>query len=264
MIYRIFNPCPQLHDIVDMYWYTKLVLNESILQDYPTPVMQGLTFNFSKLAEHHSDGTKTVTLYKEAYLFGQPVYPRIVQTHTSGIDILGVKFKPLGIAKVTGVNMEQFADRIIAAEDIWGTAVDSLCDEMQAADETEKAIAALERFLIQQSEKIKLHYRVDSVNAALSLLGNHPGTVTIKTLEDQTNTTKKTLERAFLTYLGMGPKLYSRILRFNAAMQALQQGRHADIGKLGLELGYYDGAHFSSEFKRFSGKSPTAFIKNGK
>ena len=262
MIYRIFNPCPQLCDIVDMYWYTKLVLNESVQQDYPTPVMQGLTFNFSKLAEHHSDGSKTVTLYKEAYLFGQPVYPRVVQTHTSGIDILGVKFKPLGIARVTGINMEQLADRIIAAEDIWGAAVGSLCDEMQAAGDTEHAIAVLERFLVRQSVKTSLHYRVDNVDAALSLLECHAGAISVKDLEDRTNTSRKTLERAFLTYLGMGPKLYSRIVRFNTAMQALQQGRHTDIGRLGLELGYYDASHFSSEFKRFAGKSPTYFIKN--
>lgn len=262
MIYRIFKPVIFLSDVVEHYWYAKVELTESVIQHYTTPLLQGLTFNFKKQPEQHAYSGKILQLDKQAYLFGQSVCPRIVTTNEQGIDILGVKFKPLGISRITGINMECIADRIIAAEDIWGNELELLCDEMQSAPSLEETLAVLEKFLLQKYRSTSLHYRVSHAQNAVSLITNSNGKLHIKVLQDQTNTSRKTLERAFTHYLGVAPKLYSRIVRFNAVKEIMDTKDVSDnLTSLALDFGFYDSSHFAAEFKYFSGFTPVSYLK---
>jgi AraC-like DNA-binding protein len=262
MIYRIFHPIPILSDVVEHYWYSKVELNGSLVQHYATPLLQGLTFNFRKLKEQHTYNGKLYELDKQAYIFGQSVSSRMVSTHESGIDILGVKFKPLGISKVTGINMEHLADQIIAAEDIWGNEIELLCDSMQSAVTLEQTLSVLEDFLIDKYLHTNLHYRVDSAKHAVQLINQSKGNISIKTLQEETNISRKTLERSFIHYLGIQPKLYTRIVRFNAVKELLDNTNRTNITPLALDCGFYDSSHFISEFKAFAGVTPTAYLKN--
>ena len=74
----------------------------------------------------------------------------MVSTQEKGIDIIDVKFKPLGISKITGINMEHLADQIVAVEDIWGDEIELLCDSMQSAVTLQQTMAVLEDFLIDK------------------------------------------------------------------------------------------------------------------
>lgn len=264
MIYNVFCPNPILEDIVEHYWFAKVSLNQSAIQHYPTPLMQGLAFNFQQLPEEHNYGGKTQTLYKEAYLFGQPTCPRIITTNAKGIDIIGVKFKPLGITKITGINMESMADQIIPAEDIWGNELKLLCDEMQSADSLEKTILVLEKFIINKHLRTCLHNRIENVENALNLISYTRGRLDIKTLQKETNTTRKTLERTFEHYLGLNPKLYSRIVRYNSVKEVLDANPgFTNLTELAHSFEFYDSSHFTAEFKHFSGITPSAYLKNG-
>jgi AraC-like DNA-binding protein len=264
MIYRVFQPIPFLTDVVEHYWYAKLALTESAIQHYPTPLMQGLAFNFRKQSEEHSYNGQKLTLHKEAYLFGQPTCPRIITTNEHGIDILGVKFKPLGITKITGINMECMADQIIPAEDIWGNELKLLCDAMQSAPSLEQTLSVLEKFLTNKYLNTSLHYRVKNAENAITLITSSNGTMDIKTLQSKTNTSRKTLERTFEHYLGISPKLYSRIVRFNAVKEMMDRMPIMEnLTPLALDFGFYDGSHFSAEFKYFSGITPSVYLKDG-
>jgi AraC-like DNA-binding protein len=248
--------------VVEHYWYSKIELNGSMVQHYATPLLQGLTFNFRKLKEQHVYNGKTHELNKQAYIFGQSVSSRIVTTNDNGVDIIGVKFKPLGISKITGINMEHLADQIIAAEDIWGTELELLCDAMQSAATLEQTLSVLEDFLIDKYLHTKLHYRVDNAKHAIQLINWSKGNITIKTLQEQTNISRKTLERTFINYLGIHPKLYTRVVRFNTAKELLDSADTTNITPLALDCGFYDSSHFISEFKAFAGVTPTAYLKN--
>lgn len=264
MIYRIFHPIPILADVVEHYWYAKVTLEQSAIQHYPTPLMQGLAFNFRKQSEEHSYSGQTLTLHKEAYLFGQPTCPRIITTNESGIDILGVKFRPLGITKITGINMEYMADQIIPAEDIWGNELELLCDQMQSASSLEQTISVLEKFLVKKYLNTSLHYRVENAQNALTLITSTNGTLDVKTLQSKTNTSRKTLERTFEHYLGISPKLYSRIVRFNAVKEVLDSKLVIpNLTAVAHDFGFYDSSHFAADFKRFSGITPSAYLKSG-
>ena len=265
MIDRIFFPTPVLSDVVDFYLYYTIDPDQPSIQHYATPVMQGLVFNFRKQPQYHSYNGKTFTSRAQAYLFGQCTCPRVVSEDENGAEVLGIKFKPLGISKITGINMEHMANQIVAAEDIWGNEFELLCDEMLSAPSLEKMIAILEKFLIGKFIHTTLYHRVNNAQNALSLITSKNGNISVKSLQEQTNTSRKTLERSFMHYVGIHPKLYTRIVRFNVLKEYMDRNfLDENLTSLALKFGFYDSSHFIAEFKNFSGTTPTEYLKSKK
>ncbi len=67
-------------------------------------------------------------------------------------------------------------------------------------------------------------------------------------------------ERQFQLDVGVGPKLYARIARFQHAVQQLTDSTRT-LAELAADLGYSDQSHMSHEFRRFSGLSPAAYAR---
>ena len=265
MISECYNPIDGLKDIVEYYWNTKVTLNSTVVHYYPPPLLQGLAFSFQKQHEKHEFGDKKIELDKHSYFFGQPTCRRTITNSGSEIDILGVKLTPLGIVKLTGIQMENMANSIVNANDVWGSDFSMLFEQMQSMAKVEQRIAILEKFLLKKCSKIRLHYRVNNVENALSLIKNLKGSIGVSKLMYETNTSRRTLERAFKNYLGITPKLYCELTRFNAAKEWMDTNLlNQNLSGLAFDLNYCDGSHFSAEFKRFADMTPMEYIKSGK
>lgn len=263
MIYKICFPSLQLAGIVEYYWYSRKITPHSIVQSCPTPLLHGLAFSFQKNDEYHAFNGKTVHLYKKGYFFGQPTCPRTITYNATGEEIIGVKFKPPGIAQLTGVNMEHLTDACVAAEDIWGSAFELLHEEMQSAADIENRIAVLEKFLTAKFSRVKQAYYFKNVSNALEMIRQSAGSMRISEIQRQTNTTKKTLERNFTQAIGLKPKLYAQIVRFNAAKDEIDQLlAKQKISDVAYHFGYFNNSHLAAAFKRFSGLSPNQYLKS--
>lgn len=263
MICNFYKPIPALAEIVERYWYLKMDATNAALQHYATPMMQCLAFNFYAGQDFQATSNKVIKLDKPFYFFGQQTSARFMGSNEKRVHALGVKFKPLGITKLTGINMQYMANNIIGADDVWGREVESLGDEVQSAGSDKRAIDVLEMFLLKKFVQNKLHDRINRVDHALSLIERSHGAINICDLQHESNTSKKTLERAFMNYLGINPKLYSRIIRFNAAKKWIDKSfKNQNFSRLAYNLDYCDGAHFSAEFKRFSDMTPTEYLQN--
>ena len=264
MIYRIFHPIPLLSEIIEYYWFAKDSCAKSVVQHYATPLLQGLVFNLNQETEQHCYHEKTHYLNASAYIFGQPTSTRTVTSDKDGIDIIGVKFRPLGIYKLTGIKMEYIADQIINASDIWGNELLTLCNKMREEASIENQLVLLETFLTNKYLRQKKHYKLQSMEAALQLIASSKGTIAIKEIQVQINTSRKTLERTFTELIGLTPKLYNRIIRFNATKSIMDHALKTSpkTSNLAIEHGYYDASHFVAEFKHFSGQTPQDYLKS--
>jgi len=70
------------------------------------------------------------------------------------------------------------------------------------------------------------------------------------------------LRQQFTDDMGIPPKKFLRIRRFNWAFQAMQSGQFKRLTDLAYQFQYYDQAHFTQEFKEFMGISPKKFLKS--
>jgi len=88
--------------------------------------------------------------------------------------------------------------------------------------------------------------------------------VTVKRLAKEANMTVKTFERKFLALMGINPKIFCRIIRFQKAVRKIQAAANNHKGsKLTLSLadGYYDQSHFIKDSKDISGEAPRKLLK---
>jgi len=67
---------------------------------------------------------------------------------------------------------------------------------------------------------------------------------------------ERQFRRRFQEVAGIGPKVFSRIIRFQRALRAMER---ADPLPAALDCGYYDQAHFIHDFKSFAGETPAAY-----
>lgn len=59
--------------------------------------------------------------------------------------------------------------------------------------------------------------------------------------------------------VGLTPKLFCRVRRFQAMLQRAVREPRPDWSKLALACGYYDQSHLIRDFKLFSGLTPTEY-----
>jgi transcriptional regulator GlxA family with amidase domain len=68
-------------------------------------------------------------------------------------------------------------------------------------------------------------------------------------------------ERRFSEQVGVSPKLYARVVRFNAALEAKMNAPRRLWTDIAHDLGYYDQMHLVRDFEDFTCENPTAFIR---
>ena len=75
---------------------------------------------------------------------------------------------------------------------------------------------------------------------------------------------QKQFTRVFNKYVGLSPKTYLRLLRFNKAMLELQKSaQESSLTEIAWQCGYYDLAHMTNDFTQLCGYSPTKIIEMG-
>lgn len=102
---------------------------------------------------------------------------------------------------------------------------------------------------------------------------NSGGTASVEELADVIHVSKRTLERIFKKNVGISPKEFLRIVRFQEVLRRLQSANvdneisaKESLLQIAFELGYYDHAHLTNEFKKYSGVLPSQlslFYKSG-
>lgn len=85
------------------------------------------------------------------------------------------------------------------------------------------------------------------------------GAVLIAVLVRELGCSRRHLAARFGEDVGMTPKAYARLLRFERAVERLRGG-DAALGRIAADCGYADQAHFSRELRAFAGATPTTLL----
>ena len=94
------------------------------------------------------------------------------------------------------------------------------------------------------------------LSGLLSHIDQQGGTGRIESLSEVSHYSRRSLERQFNKYLGVNPKFYSRIVRFNSLFEQFSIHRPENVSALARQYGFSDQAHLIREFKFFTGQTP--------
>lgn len=97
------------------------------------------------------------------------------------------------------------------------------------------------------------------VNAALDIVNHHHGVVSIASVANRLDLNQRRLERLFNDQVGLTAKEYARNKRIKQARFYLKQHPELSLAEVAYDLGFYDQAHFSKQFKQVVGISPKVY-----
>jgi AraC-like DNA-binding protein len=103
--------------------------------------------------------------------------------------------------------------------------------------------------------KGRLLQRKPMTTHALNLLRQH----SVRDAARLLSISERRLHQIFHAEVGLSPKLWSRLQRFQHAVHLLHSGAEPRWEQLALESGFYDQPHFCNEFKAFSGIDPSTY-----
>ncbi len=163
---------------------------------------------------------------------------------------------PLGAMRLFGPVLAELTGRIVDIADIDGLAEERLEDRLSDLDDWPPRLALLEKWLArrlleQGEDDRRLHFALDALG------GSRP--VRVAALADHLGMSRKHLHGLFKSRVGLSPSAYLRLARFSRAASDLGAGNDC-LAETALKHGYADQAHFTREFRAFSGMTPTRFI----
>jgi len=101
---------------------------------------------------------------------------------------------------------------------------------------------------------------VDGLSRAVDLIKASRGLCSLDKVLHSLDMTARTLERNFMKMMGVTPKMYLRIVRFNSVLHELKSRKNRPLVYIALDFGYYDQAHFINDFKKIYGSPPSLFF----
>jgi AraC-like DNA-binding protein len=134
----------------------------------------------------------------------------------------------------------------------------------QAIDLTDLADIdnCIQKFLIHRLSGRSIEEPGSGIPAMAGYILLNAGNCSIEKIACRANMSIKTFERKFTEQVGISPKLFSRILRFNSAVALKLSDPHRSWTDIAHHCGYYDQMHFIKECKLFAGATPTRFFKH--
>jgi AraC-like DNA-binding protein len=96
---------------------------------------------------------------------------------------------------------------------------------------------------------------------AYDFIIEHNGCCTVNELAGQLNLSIRSIHRLFIQDMGIAPKQYIKIIRFNYACRLISNCPEIDLFDVFCTCGYYDQMHFIHEFKEIMNTTPSHFLK---
>jgi AraC-like DNA-binding protein len=177
-------------------------------------------------------------------------------------EIVGVYFQPAQVSSFTRVAACELTDRIVALEDLWGGAALELPAQLSELDEAAR-IDRLESVLLGWIDDRRESGVAIDVPRLAGWVLRQRGCVTVERLADAAGVSRQRLTHVFRERVGISPKLYCRIARFQSALAYVRRGRNADWARAAAETGYADQSHMIAAFREFSGLTPRRLATEG-
>lgn len=248
-----YIPCPPLNDFVALFWLESRQTPHSRERVLPDGSFT-LIFN---LAEDHLPifERQSATCWQEArgsILIGAHSEFLVID-NSRPETILGVQFKPGGAFPFFPAG--ELHNLTLPLADLWGWLADEIRCQLIEAPTPLAKFQTLERFLLRQA--IQNFTRHRAVTFAVDEF--QQGALSVGAITEQIGLSATRFIQVFREQVGVTPKLYARLQRFQAVIHEIEQGQALDWVEIALRCGYFDQAHFIRDFQAFAGLNPTEY-----
>jgi AraC-like DNA-binding protein len=223
----------------------------------PARPKQLLTFSFAdpycvhRPGADHSDASPRVTVV------GPQTRSRTPLSVFGRIDNFTIHFQPSGLNRLFGIPMTELTDAAYDAHAVIGPEIPSLEHELGDIPGFAERIQLIEKRLIRL---LGGDDGLDPVAIAANRLFASNGIHRVAAMATASELSPRQFERRFLAQVGVPPKLYARIIRFNAALDHKLRYPSRAWSCIANDQNYYDQMHLVHDCRAFTGESPSRFL----
>ncbi|MBS1751084.1 MAG: AraC family transcriptional regulator [Bacteroidetes bacterium] len=186
-----------------------------------------------------------------------PKYKPVGLLYGTNHLMIKVAFHPTGTYRLLGIPMQQTVNAGLNATEFWGNDVRNILHELQKPISYDEMIATVIDFLEKKFDsKCRPEEPIDTI--AVQML-DPVKQFTLEKWASMACLSLRQFERNFITRVGIPPKLFLRIVRFEYAMRIKNESTYKSWSDVALEAGYADSQHILKEFKEFADFPPSRF-----
>lgn len=253
---KLYAPHPELTRWVEYYWNVEWDLGD---RAFTQTILSNPSVDLSFEDDPGTNGPGTFTVVTG-------VVPRTYQRHLVGRgQAFAVHFRPGQFRPWWDQGVHTLTGRVVFVGEgprPWEAPARALTTTLLAGDH-ERRVALVDELLL--AHRPPADPRADEIQALVGRCRDQPGLWNARVLAELRGVSPRTNQRQFLDYVGVGPKWVVMRHRIQAAVEALDAGHHrgeVDLTRLSLDLGYFDLAHFSREFRNLIGVSPDRYQRS--
>ena len=258
MAYKEFIPGEALRQYVKCYYVYESDTSE-VFEDkaFATGSIE-VMFNLGNGIWQTARGDEFVTT-PPIELWGQIIRPLAFRSLGKNI-MFGIRFYPHTASLFLKDDVTLFNDHVTDFTVVAGKSVRTLYVRLQETALLNEQIELVEEFLLKRlsvSGK-KLNW-LPVMNSLITELKQDVLIDNIENIASRYGLTSRYLQKLFLQYTGLTPKLYHKINRFQKSL-VLVSKRNLSLTSIAHECGYFDQSHFIRDFKSFTGLLPSVGI----
>ncbi|HMG34956.1 MAG TPA: AraC family transcriptional regulator [Blastocatellia bacterium] len=256
MLYRELQPRASLARLVECFWIlegTAVASDqqpERILPDGCVEVVLNLRAPMQELKPGGED-----ELQPRHFLVGQMTRPVIIKP-TGAVELIGIRFHPGGTYPFFKFPMHETTNQVVDLFALSSELARDLTDAVESNAVLPLKVEALQKVLVK---------RVHDSKPTPSLVGlaadvvRNAGKVSLDALARAAGLSNRQLERRFTYEIGLGPKMFCRILRFQEVFRAVDRD-DPNWAAIASDCGYYDQAHLIRDFQQFAEQTPATLL----
>lgn len=255
--FKFYKPCKLLQPYIRYYWVFK---SNRQLETYTYPI--GCTqIIFHKRAPLYIPELEVTQ--DKLTVSGQVNFSSHLCT-VGNTEMIVVVFHPHAMSMFLNMPTSLFYNQEVSGYSLENKSLNELATRIFDCENNSICISHIEKWLLSQiaANITDATSKIKRIDAAIQRIYITPQ-ISVNELSSLACLSKKQFERLFQSFVGINPKEYARIVRFQKALAHMQhQGsKELNQAQIAYTSGYADQSHFIKEFKRFSGYTPISLLK---
>jgi len=169
-----------------------------------------------------------------------------------------IVFKPHGVKSFFNLPISELLNENLPLQDLIENEAPELEDKLFNSKNNNQRIIYLEKFLLK---RLILDKDFERVEHAIKMIENSKGQIKTQNIAQEVCLGIKQFERIFSKYVGVNPKKYTSIIRFQNVIKMKREFKELNMTQLAFDNEYYDQSHFIHDFKNLTDLTPRAFFK---
>lgn len=195
----------------------------------------------------------------ELFLYGQTIDPAFLDVK-GRYKFVVFQLYPFASKYLLGVDPKKLNDDCYDLLALKHIDIASFKERMECA-KTLDQLSGIVAELILVLVKTHKQKTDDRIQKAISLIIQSEGLKSIKDIVAELYLTERTLERNFKHEIGLTPKQFSKIVQFQSSLSHLTKSKYKKLVEVGNDSGFADQSHFIRIFKRYTGQTPSYYLK---